>query len=142
MMLPNTMVMDWATAVTVANNPKVIGLFSGWTNPTTLDLLTVFKNRFGLTPIIAGCMYNSAAEGATDSLAPIWGKHCLLAYVNPKIRLKSLNLGWTFDWGGRLVTSWPNNDPRGKWLMTEEQGLAEELFEEKCGYLIKNAISS
>jgi len=50
--------------------------------------------------LVAKAIYNSAIEGAADSVANIYGKHCLLAYAAPNPSIRRPSGGYTFQWNG------------------------------------------
>ncbi len=91
--------------------------------------------------IIGVSGYNSADEGQSDSLADIWGKHCLVGYINPAPRPRSITLGgtWVIK-GGILVTAWRNNDPAGEWKKVE-MNYHQNVICADCGYLITDVIA-
>lgn len=138
---PNTVLMDNDVALTLAAHPYMVDLVKGHTSVAEATILKVLKDLFGLNPLIANSVYNSAKEGQTDSLSSIWGKDVLLAYVSPRVGKKIATLALTFDWGGRVVKTWNNNDPEGTWIKCEEQGLDEKIVGAALGYLVKAAIA-
>ena len=138
---PNTIVMDSDVALTLAAHPDMIDLVKGHTNVAEATILAVLRDLFGLNPVIAGSVYNTAAEGQTDSLSPSWGKDVLIAYVAPTMGLRVATLACSFDWGSRVVKTWGNNDPEGTWIKVEEQGIHEKIIGAALGYLIKAAIA-
>lgn len=137
----NSIIMDWKSAITLVAHPTMVDIVKGNTPVAKAAVLKVIKDLFDLDPIIGKAMYNSAAEGATDALSPVWGKDVLLAYVNPKPRLKSETFGATFDNGGRRVKTWVSEDPDGTWIRVKEEGLDDKVLLATNGYLLVNAIA-
>ncbi len=52
--------------------------------------------------VVSKAVYNSAAEGATDSFSFVVGKHALLVYAAPEPGLMVPSGGYTFPWMGLL----------------------------------------
>jgi len=84
---------------------------------------------------------NSAVEGQTDSLAYVWGKHAVVAYIAPKVGLKTLTLGITFTYKTRMVKRWRDEDREGTYVRIGQDNYVQKLVAVGCGYLIYNAIA-
>jgi hypothetical protein len=48
--------------------------------------------------LVGGAVYNSANEAATESMADVWGKYCLFAYINPRPEIRKPSLGYQYTW--------------------------------------------
>lgn len=55
--------------------------------------------------LVAGAMENTAAEGATPTMASLFTKDCLLVYAAPRPSLMLPSGGYTFSWTGYLGAS-------------------------------------
>jgi hypothetical protein len=84
---------------------------------------------------------NSAAEGQTDSLSYVWGKHAIIAYVSPKISIKMLTLGVTFTYSQRIVKRWRDEDREGTYVRIGNDNYVQKIIAAVAGYLIKNAVA-
>lgn len=51
--------------------------------------------------LIGRALENTAKEGATDVFVPVFGKHALLLYAEPRPSLMSASAGYTFHWNKR-----------------------------------------
>lgn len=93
--------------------------------------------------IILDSQYNSADEGATDSITDIWGKHLWAAYVNPNPSpsVREASAGYHLSLtDGVEVTNWTEEDPEGEWVKCKDYFEAK-LVAAGALYLIKNAVA-
>lgn len=84
---------------------------------------------------------NTAVEGQTDSLSYVWGKHAVVAFINPRVGLKSVTLGYTFTYGTRQVKRWRDEDREGTYVRVGKDNYVHKVVSALCGYLIKNAVA-
>lgn len=84
---------------------------------------------------------NTAAEGQTDSLAYIWGKHAVLAYIAPQVKIKMLTLGATFTYKTRQVKRWRDEDREGTYVRIGSDNYNQKIIAAAAGYLIRNAVA-
>lgn len=84
---------------------------------------------------------NGAVEGQTDSLSYVWGKHAWLAYINPRIGLKSLTAGITFTYSVRQVKRWRDEDREGTYVRVGKDNYVHKIVAVSCLYLIKSAVA-
>lgn len=85
--------------------------------------------------------YNSANEGQTDSMSYVWGKHAILAYIAPKVGLKTLTAGITFTYGTRQVKRWYEDDREGTYVRVGNDNYVQKIVAVGALYLIKNAVA-
>lgn len=90
--------------------------------------------------IIAGAGYESATEGQTSSMAYIWGKYAWLIYVAPRMSTRVMTFGYFLQDKLRAVDKWYDKGRIGTWVRVRDR-YTREIVNEKCGYLIKNAIA-
>ena len=151
-MIPNTMVLNWKVFQALRFHPKVVDYLgikynAGSTMGLTMEAI---KQAFDVKQVLIGeGLYNSAKEGATKVMTPIWGKHCWLAYINPNPNPNKAenSLGYTF-WGGSpegnfkvMTDSYEIKDPPKAEFVRVEMDYAQVLLKVKSAYLIKNAIA-
>lgn len=84
---------------------------------------------------------NTAAEGQTDSLSYVWGKHAVVAYIAPRVGLKTLTLGLTFTYSQRQVKRWRDEDREGTYVRIGKDNYDQKIVAVTAGYLIKNAVA-
>lgn len=90
--------------------------------------------------LIGDSIENTAAEGATDVLADIWGKHAVVAYVNPNPGRRVVSLGYLFSTQDRRVERYRDEKVSGDRVRVSDfWGL--KIVAADAGYLIKDAVA-
>jgi hypothetical protein len=106
------------------------------------DLLARF---FDVERVIVGAAgKNTAKEGQTDSMSYIWGKHAILAYINPRVGQKSITLGTTYRWKTRVterLNGTDERDRRGQFIRVGDDYYDQKLVAAEAGYLLKNVVA-
>lgn len=144
---PNIVIMDWAVYNMLRYHPAMLdALGYKYTKPGGLieaDLaiaLAVDK------VLVAKSVYESAKEGQTSSVAPIWGKHIVFAF-SPNIAARyQTGLGYQIQWSAnkgspRRVTKYPIYNPPGTTGITCDDTYNMFLSNVLCAYLIYAAIA-
>ena len=155
-MAPNTMIMSWKVFQSLRFHPQVADLLgtkyggNGVKNSTVGLTIDQIKGAFDVKNVLIGeGVYNTAKEGQTKSMSPIWGKHCWLAYINPNPNPNKAedSLGYTF-WGGMpqgnskiLSDAYEIKDPPKAEFVRVEMDYAQTLLKTTACYLIKDAIA-
>jgi hypothetical protein len=96
---PNTIVMSPFVFMALKNHEDVLDRIKHvQKGVVTADLLA---QLFEVDNVyVTWGVVNTAAQGATDAISFIMGKHLLLCYVNPKPALKKPSAGYIFTWTG------------------------------------------
>lgn len=134
----NTMVVSRDTFLELKEHPKVLAKIQYVDRGiVTVDIL---KAVFGVDNfLVAGLLYNSAAEGAALSPAAVWGKSCVIAHVEHGQDLLAPNFGRTFGWTGEvgpdgvLIESYRQDEIRSD-VHRARQDVDEKLVGAKAGY--------
>jgi hypothetical protein len=99
---PNAMAISDTVFVGLRNHPKIREFFKyvgAAMKPLSVDQL---REYFGLKYLFVGApVYQTAVEGATDALGPIWGKNAYLFYRPDNPGLMEPAFGYTFLWTGQ-----------------------------------------
>lgn len=137
---PNTLILGKQVFDMLAEHPQIIERIKySQLGVVTEELLA---RIFQVAKVLVGeAGYNSAHEGQTDSLAYVWGKSAVLAYINPKISLKMVTLGATFTYQQRQVKRWRDEDREGTYVRIGQDNYDQVIIAVGAGYLIKNAIA-
>lgn len=99
--------------------------------------------------VILQSVYNSAAEGATTSMAFQAGKHVLIAYAPEQPELDEPSAGYQMIWepfdnlsldGAVAISRWREDDPRGDWLKSE-LGFTTEVTSADCAAFCSGIVS-
>ena len=101
---PNKLVLGRAVFDTLLDHGDIVGrLDRGQTTGPAIAMKDSLAALFEVDTIeVMDAVYNTAAEGATDSHSFIGGKHALLAYVPASPGLMTPSAGYTFGWNGYL----------------------------------------
>jgi hypothetical protein len=94
--------------------------------------------------IVVEGVYNSASEGQSDVIAPIWGKHMwfALAPQNPAIMQQSVGYYVYFNWRGkRVVYKYAINNPAESTGIQCRDDYDQLISDATCAYGIFNAIA-
>lgn len=100
--MPNTLVLGFPVYQALRKHPLVIDRIkyttAAYAGKVTPELLA---QAFDVDKVVVSkAVYNSAAEGLTDSFAFVTGKHALLVYSNPSPGLMVPSGGYIFAWTG------------------------------------------
>ena len=136
---PNTLVLGQATFNKLVNHPDIIDRIKySMAGAVTTDLLA---KLFDLKKVfVGGSVYNTVAEGQTDSLSYIWGKHAWVMYIAETPRLKQVSLGFTITYGAREVEKWDDADAKARYIRAHDN-YTQEFIATEAAYLIKNAVA-
>lgn len=136
---PNTLILGKEAFDVLVDHPQVSDRIK-YTNlgTATEDLLArLFKVE---KVIVAEAIYNTATEGATDSMSYIWGKHAWLVYINPRTSLRQITLGYTFRYENRKVKKWDDEDEEARYVRVNDN-YVQKFVASEAAYLIKNAVA-
>jgi hypothetical protein len=102
----NTGVMGRGLWRYTAQHPDIVDRIKGAAGPNSPAVVTLnaVSALFGLDRLVVGsAIADSANEGASSSLAYIWGNHLLVAYVTRAPSLLNPSAGYTFTYNQRRV---------------------------------------
>lgn len=137
---PNVLVLGKQVFDQLCDHPQIVERVKY----SQLGVITeeLMARVFGVDKIIVGkAGYNSAAEGQTDTIAYIWGKNALLAFVNPSMGLKKITLGLTMTYKTRITERWDDRDRRGTYIRVGDDFYDQKLVCAAAGYLITTAVA-
>lgn len=141
---PNTIVLGSEVYDVLCNHPDILDRIKGGaTKASAADvsaqvLATVFKvDRV----LVGGAIYNSVAEGVTDSTADIWGKFALVAYVSPTPEKESPSLGYTFyNTNAEEVREWYDQEAKSTYIEVRKK-FVHKVVAPAAGYLFSTVIA-
>lgn len=142
---PNIAVMSWEVKEMLRYHPQLLdALGFKWAAPGGLkdqDLANVLQ----VEKILVGkARYESAKEGQTSSLAPVWAKNIIFAVAPQKPAPQQVSLGYTVRHAGeaaRQVYKESLMDPPGSTKILVDDSYDQLISNAKAAYLIKNAIA-
>lgn len=141
----NCMILEYAVAEQLRYHPQLLDLLGfKFARPGGLsneELARAFNVKKVFVP---NAMYNSAKEGQTAVLAPVWGKHVVLAVIPDSAAKYQISLGYNIRLDGsspRKVYKQSVFNPPGSTeiLVQDEYDLV--LSDVSAAYLIQNAIA-
>lgn len=102
---PNALVLSYPVYSKLRNHPAILERIKySQLGVVTAELMAKVFDIEKI--IIAEAEYNTAAEGATDSLDYLWGKDAWLAYITPKPGIKQVSYGYTLRQLTRIIKRW------------------------------------
>lgn len=90
--------------------------------------------------LVGKSMYNTANEGQTASLSPIWGKFVLVMHRPPKAGLKTAATAALIH-GGNFVRRWTEQQLRGADVIEVEEAFETKILSARSAYLYSTAVS-
>lgn len=142
-MAPNKALMDWKTANTLAYHPGILDALGFTMNRAgQLSDLELAK-ALGVDQLFIGKqVYNSAKEGQTDVLAPVWGKNILFFNAPDKAAKYQTSLGYRVGYAEqrRVFKFSIDNPPNSTGILVDDH-YDYALTNVGCAYLVKDAIA-
>lgn len=143
--IANTAIIPWEVFQVLKYHPGLLDALGYKNNRPGGLMKNELADLFEVKRIfIPEASYNSAKEGQTDVLAPIWGKNIVFAVLPDSAMKRQVSLGYLVRKIGRpsrRVTKWAvNNPPNSKAILVDD---AYDMFisNANAGYLIKSAIA-
>jgi len=143
---PNTIVMGSAVYEKLRLHPDLVNKFQ-YTSGGVLTEEQV-KAVLGVKNLLIGkAVYNSATEGATEVMADVWGKSCLIAHIAEAPGLRVPSLGYSYRWntgtGGYQVYKTVEDEAGSRHAtIIEVQSYFDDIILDKyLGYLYTTVVS-
>ena len=142
---PDTMIADWAVAETLRYHPKILrnlGYADNRAGSLTNDELA---KALGMRRFLVGNVsYNSAKEGQTDVLSPLWAKDVIFCVSPDKPTKLQKALGYLVEIAGqgarKVYKEATFNPPDAvKILVQDEYDML--IVDTKCAYLVQDSIA-
>lgn len=141
----NTLIMDYAVAQVLRYHPQLLELLGfRYQKPGGLADSDLAKAFDVPNIVIPNVVYNTAAEGQTASLTPVWGKHMIFAVIPDSAQKYQVSLGYNVrldDGQPRKVYKEPEFNPPGSTKILVEDEYDMLISNALAGYLIKNAVA-
>lgn len=140
--VPNTMVVPFEVAQTLANHPKIVDLIK-YTDPSLLTRSGLPKIFRGLNVLEANSS-KDVSLSSTPSMANIWGKDVVICYVDPRPGLKKFSFGYTFmtpvTGPERKVRKWVDNEINATKIEVS-MIYTNKIVAKDAGFVIKAAVA-
>jgi hypothetical protein len=148
---PNTLILGKEVYDILKRHPQLLDHVKGGAtsaNPATVSM-EVMKEVFEVENILIGkAKYNSSKKGQAAAYTRLWGKHAVLAYIDPNVTLDNVSAWKTFRWNqlttgiGYKVRRYRDEERGGggQWIETE-MSIDEKAVCTDVAYIIKDAIA-
>lgn len=137
---PNTIVMGKQVFDQLAEHPQIIERIKY----SQIGVLTeeLLARIFQVQKIVVGeAGQNTGVEGQTDSLSYVWGKHAIICYIAPAVRIKQVTFGYTFTYSKRMVKRWRDEDREGTYVRIGNDNYVQKIIAVGAAYLIRTAVA-
>jgi len=147
--IPNTMIIAWDVLQKLRFHPDIVDRFP-WAVKISSDMiLSAVGSLFGIDRLLVWkAQYNSADLGQTDTLADIWTKDVVVAYIENSPTLMSRSFAFTYQKKAprRIQVlgqgqGWLETIQRKSEYIQISDKFQQKLIDEKCAYLIEAAIA-
>lgn len=141
--IANVAIMDFNVADVLRYHPELLdSLGFKYTKPGGLADDDLAKALGVSQLMIANGLYESAKEGQTSSLSPVWGKHIILAVCPSKPQPWQVALGYTVQRGEarQVFKSNIDNPPESTRIIVRDS-YQQLITNASAAYLVKNAIA-
>lgn len=137
--MPNVMIVGKQVHDKLLDHPDVLERIK-YTQKglVTNDLLaTLFEvDKY----LVGNALYDSSADGGTESLGYVWGKSVALIYSEPAPGLKKVSYGYQFQSRGFRVKKWREEGRDGDFVEAGEIR-DEKVVATSCGYLYTTVVN-
>jgi hypothetical protein len=141
----NAMILEYGTAQILRYHPQLLDLLGfKFARPGGLTDEELAK-AFGIKKVfVPDAMYNSAKEGQTAVMAPVWGKHIIVAAIPDSAGKYQISLGYNIrldDGSPRKVYKQSLFNPPGATEILVEDEYDLVLSDVTAAYLVANAVA-
>ncbi|MFW6074936.1 MAG: hypothetical protein ACOC9Y_05025 [Chloroflexota bacterium] len=136
---PNTMVIPSDVMDALQTNQDILDRIKY--TQTGLVTREILQTLFGIPNILVpDSVYNSANAGQDADLTDLWTDFVWLGFVAPRPALRVLTFGLTFEYRGRQVRRWREEDKRSDFFEVWEE-VGEEIISYDAGYLFTDVLA-
>ncbi len=144
--LPNKMVMDLATILTLRYHPKILRSLGFADNRSGGLSMSDLERAIGvdgspLKILVGKVNFNSAKEGQADVLTPVWGKNIVFLHAPATAAKRQTSLGYRFQFGSprRVFKNSIDNPPNSMEILVDDE-YDQQLSNVGAAFLIKDSI--
>lgn len=137
--VPNTMILPQAVLDALQFNKDILDRIRYTERGiVTVDIL---RALFGIENILVpASVYNTANAGQAANLVDVWGDIVWIGYVTARPGLKTMSFGYTFEYRGREVRRWREDDVKSDFFEVSEE-VGEEVVAPMAGFLINDVLA-
>lgn len=142
---PNTIVFSQSSWTGTRMNPKVVAATNKNSGDSGAAARQAVAELFEVQNIVVGqSRYNTAKPGQAAAIAPLWGKHIALLYIDPNADATGgVTFGWTANYGNTVAYNRfdATIGARGAQVARCVKSQDERIVASACGYFIQNAVA-
>lgn len=140
-LLPNTIIIPYAVAMVMVNDPGFIDLVK-YQMQNLNDTENVLPPKlWGMDVLIPRGEFVTTQEGEAVSPSDVWGKNVVMLYVDKNPGIGTLTFGMTLRQRPWQVKTWRQEWIAGTTFYEPSFVQIEKLITADCGYLIASAIA-
>lgn len=143
--VPNSIILSWEVKNVLKYHPQILDQLGFKYNQAGLIGEVELARAFDVQKVyVAKATYESAKEGQSSSLAPIWGKNMVFAYLPESAKPYQKSLGYYLRMrgvGSRKVYKYAINNPADSTGIQVQDWYQYFLSDVNCGYLVKSCIA-
>jgi hypothetical protein len=141
--MPGQAVLGYNVWSDLKHHPDIVSRITGAAGPESPAIVNqkALAGLFGVDKLLIGVQIeNTGAEGAADTMAFIWGKHLLLAYVTPSPALMEPTAGYIFTYQDRRIERFREDQEKqdvvsGYWSFDVQQTAPD------AGYIFRSVVA-
>ena len=141
--MPNLAVLGYNVWSDLKDHPDIVSRISGAAGPESPAIVSqkAVAGLFGVDKLLIGVQIeNTGLEGGTDTMAFIWGKHLLLAYVTSSPALMEPTAGYIFTYQDRKILRFREEQEGqdvidGRWSFDVQQTAPD------AGYVFRSVVA-
>ncbi len=138
-------IMSWEVANAIQYHPAFLQMLGyNYARPGGLNYDEIAKILGVKKLYVPRASFESAKEGQSSVLAPVWGKHIVLGVLPDSAAKYQISLGYMIKFANRpvrRVTKWNINNPAFSKAILVDDHYDMVVSNVGAGYLIKNAIA-
>lgn len=141
--MPNVGVIGYNVLSDLKNHPDIVDRIRGAAGPQSPAIVSLnsIAGLFGLDRIEVGTQIeNTGAEGGTDTMAFIWGKNMLLAYVAAGASLMTPSAGYVMTYKNRVIERYREDQEKSD-VVAGYWSFAVKATATDAGYLLKSVVA-
>lgn len=140
---PNTAIMSWPVYNILRYHPHMlVNLGYNYDRPGGLSQVELARALDVERVLIGKAVYDSAKEGQTASIAPVWGKHVVFAYTPSAAARGQVSLGYRLQMGAprKVYKNAVNNPPESTEIIVLDS-YQQLISSVGAAYLVKDAVA-
>ena len=137
-MMPNFAIVPHNVMIAIKNHTSIIDRVKYTNINITKDIIGALLSVENM--LVPKTVIDSAAEGATESVAALWGDNCFVGYKAPRASIMAPSAGYMFENAMPLVKRWRNEERQSEAIEVNCH-YDFKVVSSLAGYLIKDCLA-